>query len=229
MYFDYNFKMINENSTREKCYNCYRPKSSCMCSYVNKIQTNTRFIILMHPKEFRKTKNGTGHFTHLSLPNSEIFIGIDFSDHKKINSIIDDTKNSCYILYPDKNSINLNKQNIKEQNRSTVIFIIDSTWACSVKILRVSKNLHSLPRVSFEHTKSSAFKIKTQPNSYCLSTIESTLCVLEFLNIHKIESIKQNQFQNFLKPFEKMVEYQIKCSLESGDDSIRYKIPYKKK
>ena len=221
--------MINEKNTREKCYNCYRPKSSCMCSHITKIQTNTKFIILMHPKEFRKTKNGTGHFTHLSLPNSQIFIGIDFSNHKQINSIINNDKNNCFILYPDKNSINLNEQNIKKQNKSTVIFIIDSTWACSVKILRVSKNLHNLPKVSFTHTKSSQFKIKTQPNSYCLSTIESTLCLLELLNMHNIESIKKEHFQNFLKPFEKMVEYQVKCSLESGDETIRYKIPYRKK
>jgi DTW domain-containing protein YfiP len=38
----------------------------------------------MHPKEFKKTKNGTGHFTHLSLPNSELFMGIDFSDNDRI-------------------------------------------------------------------------------------------------------------------------------------------------
>ncbi len=73
-----------------------------MCKHITTVNTKTKFIILMHPKEFRKTKNGTGHFTHQSLSNSEIYIGIDFTNNEKINSIIDNTKNKCYILYPEQ-------------------------------------------------------------------------------------------------------------------------------
>ena len=216
--------MIEENIQRGTCYKCYRPASSCMCEHINKIQTNTQFIILMHHKEFRKTKNGTGRFTYLSLPNSKIFIGVDFSQHNEINEIINDKNNNCFILYPGENSINLNDTNIQEKNKKNVIFIIDSTWACSVKMLRVSKNLHHLPRVSFTHTKTSQFKIKIQPKEYCLSTIESTLCVLELLNKHNIENISQDKFEKFLSPFEKMVEYQINRTELTEQASVRYKI-----
>lgn len=217
-----------DNYTRDKCYKCYRAKTSCMCQYVNKIDTKTKFIILMHPREFKKTKNGTGHFTHLSLPNSQMHIGIDFSNNKVINDIVNNSSYNCFILYPGVDTIKLNNTDIKEPNKTNVIFIIDSTWACSVKMLRLSKNLHHLQRVSFEHTKASAFKIKTQPNSYCLSTIESTLCVLELLNHHKIENIETKKFDNFLQPFEKMVEYQMSCAISNGDETVRYKKPYKK-
>ena len=205
---------------RNTCYKCYRPKTSCMCNYINKIETKTQFIILMHPKEYRKTKNGTGHFTNLSLPNSKIFIGIDFTNHPEINEIIANKQNSCYLLYPGIDSIKLNTQTIQNENKKNVIFILDSTWPCSRKMLRVSKNLQNLKKVSFEHQKSSAFKIKTQPKDYCLSTMESTLCVIELLNKHEIETISQSQFEKFLSPFEKMVEYQIDCSKES---QIRFK------
>ncbi len=221
--------MINEkNEIRKKCYNCYRPTSSCMCSYIKPIDTKTKFVILMHPKEFRKTKNGTGHFTNISLKNCELYVGIDFTNHHKINALLSDISNSCYILYPGDNSMSLNTTNIKQQNKTNVIFLIDSTWPCSKKILAVSKNLYNIPRLSFEHTKASQFKIKTQPNSYCLSTIESTLCVLELLNMHKIENIEENLIINFLKPFEKMVEYQVGCILKEHG-SVRYKKPYKRK
>ncbi len=63
----------------------------------------------MHPKEFKKTKNGTGHFTHLSLPNSELFMGIDFSDNARINEIIE--THESFILYPSKHAINLSHNN----------------------------------------------------------------------------------------------------------------------
>ena len=193
-----------------------------MCKYIHTIDTNTQFIILMHPKEFKKTKNGTGHFTHLSLPNSKIFIGIDFNHNYEINKILNDTTNNCYVLYPAKNSIKLNTQTITSANKKNVIFIIDSTWPCSRKILAVSKNIQTLPKISFLHNKSSQFKIKTQPNKYCLSTIESTLCVLELLNFHKIENISKIKFNNFLKPFEKMVEYQLNCINQPNSKDPRF-------
>lgn len=205
---------------REKCYACYRPVSSCMCGHITPVETKTKFVILMHPKEFKKTKNGTGHLTHLSLPNSEIHIAIDFSDNTRINALINDPKNDCYILYPGKESISLNHRSINQEEKSTIIFIIDSTWACSKKMLRLSTNLHALPRISFDHAKLSRFRIKQQPKEYCLSTIESTHCVLELLNEHGDEMIDESKLSAFLRPFDTMVEYQIKV-IESNLN-IRY-------
>lgn len=201
---------------RDTCYKCYRPKSSCMCKYFTNIDTKTKFVILMHPKEFKKTKNGTGHFTHNCLSNSEIHIGIDFSDNEKINKMINDDRNDCYILYPDKNSIKLNQETIPS-NKNIVLFIIDSTWACSKKMLRESKNLKDLKRVSFISNKLSNFRIKEQPNSYCLSTIESTQYILELLNQHKIENIEEEKIALFTKSFDKMVDYQLKCIKENQE------------
>ncbi len=191
-----------------------------MCKYIKPIDTKTQFIMIMHPKEFKKTKNGSGHFTNLSLNNCEYYVGIDFNNHKQINDVINNPNNNCYVLYPDTSSINLNTHNIDEKNKTNVLFIIDSTWPCSKKILAVSKNLQQLPKVSFTHTKHSQFKIKTQPNKYCLSTMESTLCVLELL--------EKKRFPEFLKPFEKMVEYQLECSIDVEGSNVRYKIPYKR-
>ena len=194
---------------RTTCYHCYRPQTSCMCSYITPIETNTRFVILMHPKEFRKTKNGTGHFTNLSLKNCEIFVGIDFSEHTEINEIISNHNNDCFVLYPSKNSINLNEGSIGSNNKHRVLFLIDSTWPCSHAMLIASPNIDTLKKVSFTHTKNSGFIFKEQPKAYCLSTMESTLCVLELLNTHQIETISQSKLNHFLKPFHKMVEYQI--------------------
>lgn len=196
---------------RATCYHCYRPMTLCMCTSVNPITTKTKFVILMHPKEFKKTKNGTGRLTHLSLPNSQIYIDVDFTDHKAINALIDDPQNLCYVLYPGKESVHLNTQKLELNNRQLVIFIIDSTWPCSMKILRLSQNLQGLPKLSFTHSKTSQFQIKEQPKEFCLSTMESTLTILELLTAHGIETIEKNVLNSFLDPFLSMVEYQIQC------------------
>ena len=196
---------------REVCYECYRPTTTCMCLHITPMETQTRFVILMHPKEFRKTKNGTGHFTNLSLQNCELHVGIDFSNDSKINDILSDPDNACYVVYPSTSSINLNESSIREASKNTVLFLIDATWPCSRSMLLQSQNLDALEKVSFTHTKISDFQFKTQPKDYCLSTMESTLCILELLNNHKDEDLDQKKLDNFLQPFEKMVEYQVSC------------------
>ncbi len=211
---------------RQKCYHCYRPKSSCICSCVKPIETQTKFIVLMHPKEFQKVKNGTGHMTHLSLPNSELYVGVDFREHKRVNTLLDDDNNLCYVLYPGEESHNLNTDRIVLEEKQLVIFIIDATWSTAVKLLKVSTNLQKLPKLSFTHTKSSQFQIKQQPENYCLSTIESTLTILELLDEHQMEKIDITAFEHFLDPFQAMIRYQIECISESKSEhrnAVRFK------
>lgn len=215
-------KPLTMIDTRAKCYKCYRPLTSCMCSYVKPIETKTKFVILMHPKEFKKTKNGTGHLTHLSLPNSELYVDVDFSEHTAVNTLIAYNMNICFVLYPGKNSININTQKIESNGKQIVIFIIDSTWPCSVKMLRLSRNLQQLPRLSFTHTKTSQFQIKEQPKEYCLSTIESTQTILELLNAQGLEQIEVAALNGFLNPFLSMIDYQIKCASKSEENTARF-------
>jgi len=206
---------------REKCYRCYRPKSSCMCQYFCEIETETKFVILMHPKEFKKVKNNTGHFTHQSLKNSELFIGIDFSEHKRINEII--ASYESYILFPSQNAVNLTHTNPKNSKKPLAIFLIDSTWSCAKPIFYKSKNLQNLQHMSFTTTKESQYEIKEQPDAAYLSTIESTLVVLEELNKHGIEQIQKESLQRFLDPFFQMIQYQKDLINNPKSNAVRYK------
>ena len=206
---------------REKCYKCYRPKSSCMCGFIEPFKTNTKFVILMHPKEFKKVKNNTGHFTHQTLSNSELFVGIDFSDNKRINEII--SQYDSYILFPSENAVNITEQNPKTSNKDLAIFVIDSTWACTKKMFTQSKNLQKLKHLSFTTLKTSKYEIKTQPQENYLSTIESVLVVIESLNDLKIENVALKNLNNFLKPFEEMILYQKELIQNPKSNAVRFK------
>lgn len=209
---------------REKCYDCYRPKSSCMCQYISAIDTRTKFVILMHPKEFKKVKNNTGFFTHLSLSNSEVFIGIDFSEHSRINEIIR-THNS-YILFPSEDAVNISEESpdlYYKDEKPMAIFIIDSTWACTKKMFTLSTNLNTLKHISFRTDKRSEYQIKEQPEVNYLSTIESTLVVLEELKRLHVEQIQENKLERFLTPFYKMIEYQQALAQNPKSNAVRFK------
>ena len=73
----------------------------------------------------------------------------------------------------------------------------------------LSPNIAALQAISFTHDTSSAFAIKEQPAAYCLSTIESVLTVLKLMDKNGDEAIGQSQFEQFLNPFLKMIEFQI--------------------
>jgi DTW domain-containing protein YfiP len=176
----------------------------------------------MHPKEFKKTKNNTGRLTHLSLKNSELIIGESFEHNRRINALIDNEDHECYVLYPSSESLSLNHAKSLDTKRKNIIFIIDATWSCSKTMLRLSPKLNCVQKMSFTHTKTSQYEIKTQPEAHCLSTIESTLCVLELLNEKSCECIADEQLENFLNPFKEMIAYQISC-VEGEGREIRYK------
>ncbi len=192
-----------------------------MYRYIQKIDTNTKFVILMHPKEFKKVKNNTGRFTHLSLANSELFIGTDFTSHKRVNEIIKTHKS--YVLFPSDDAHDLRVSPLRKEEFPLAIFLIDSTWACTKSIFRHSRNLQSLPRLSFSTQRTSKYEIKEQPHSHCLSTIESTQIVLELLVHYGLERIESEKITKFLLPFEKMVKYQKAVIENPRSHAVRFR------
>jgi DTW domain-containing protein YfiP len=205
---------------RIECYKCIRPSSACICKHIKPIYTRTRFIILMHPKEYQKEKNGTGHMTKLQLENSEIIVGVDFTNNKRVNEILA-AEQSSFLLYPGNDTFNFSVEKSAETSsfagNSPHLFILDGTWPCARKMLKLSKNLQKLKRVSFDNKIKSKFIIKQQPESLCLSTIESVYTVLNLLNA----SVEQCDTMHFLLPFEKMIEYQLECIRSPNNNHYR--------
>jgi DTW domain-containing protein YfiP len=175
----------------------------------------------MHPKEYKKEKNGTGHMTKLQLENSEIIVGVDFTNNKRVNEILTDENRSSFLLYPGKDNFNLSVREGSEINavmgNNPHLFILDGTWPCARKMLKLSKNLQKLKRVSFDNKIASKFIIKQQPQSLCLSTIESVYTVLNLLIAGDLE---QCDTKDFLVPFKEMIAYQLDYIL--NPDSKNY-------
>ncbi len=213
---------VEIENPRIKCYKCMRPSITCICKHINAFDTKTRFIILMHPKEYKKEKNGTGHMTKLQLENSEIIVGVDFTNNKRVNEILTQEESNSFLLYPGNDSFNLSTRKASEMNsfmgNHPLIFILDGTWPCARKMLKLSQNLQQLKRVSFDNEIKSKFIIKQQPEPLCLSTIESVYTVL---NLLKEGNVEQCDTKDFLVPFEKMIASQVEYILNPPLNSYR--------
>jgi DTW domain-containing protein YfiP len=217
--------------SRIKCYRCFWPQSLCWCSSIQPMATRTRFVFLMHPKEFKHEKAGTGRLTHLCLPNSEIRMGKTFDDHEDVQALIDDPGNYCVLLYPGQDALNLSRPsdlqlstfNLQLRERRLVVFLIDATWSGARKMLRLSPSLQRLPRIMFTPSAPSRFIIKQQPQAGCLSTLEAThelLIVLERLGLDGYPLPEQ-----LLGIFAKMQEIQMRCAADPARGGYRRK-PY---
>ncbi len=206
------------------CFTCHRIQQNCLCNLIKSFETKTHFVILMHPMEAKKEKMGTGRISLATLKNSQLIVGIDFTEDVEVNGLLNDPRNHCMVLYPGEKSLNISKDDVSTlQNlgeKRLVVFLIDGTWPCAKKMMRLSKNIHSLARISFTATHESIFIIKEQPATYCLSTLESIHFFLTECDRRGLESLNSAQ-DNLIEVFKTMVDIQVQCALDPSLPSYR--------
>lgn len=222
---------------KQYCFSCMRPIKNCLCADILSFSPKINVVILIHPMEAKKEKLGTGRLSHLFLKNSKLIQGINFTNDSEVNSLIEDSHNACYLLYPGEQSVNLSLSSESvaqsplaadyKNQKNIYVFVIDGTWPCAKKMMKESKNLHSLKRISFNVEKKSMFAIKEQPGDFCLSTIESIHLMLELLEKNQLENPMPNRDQ-MLAVFQKMIDFQLECAADPSLPSYkRSKRPYK--
>lgn len=207
---------------RVMCYRCFWPQPLCWCGSLVPMPTRTRFVFLMHPKEFKQEKAGTGRLTHLCLPNSEIQVGIGFEDHAPVKALLRDPANHCVLLYPGPAARNLSRGELSPADyagKRLVVLLLDATWACARKMLRLSPTLQALPRIMFTPTAPSRFIIKQQPQEGCLSTLEATHETLLALERSGLDAYPDPT--QLLAVFDRMQRYQIECAQDPARHSYR--------
>jgi len=189
---------MSQQRKRETCLKCQRAVSTCYCHVVKEHEALHHFIILQHPSE-KKHPLGTALMAHRGLKNSTLLTGECFDENIELQNLL--KERDTYLLYPYEDAKNINE--VKNQlNKKTVNFIIlDGTWKKARKIYHINDTLKGLPLLRISPTSKSEYKIRKQPKSSGLSTIET---VAEVLN--QVENMNTD---SFLAPFHFLIEKQI--------------------
>ena len=206
---------------RQVCWKCHRPVESCYCRFTAPVDCGIKFVFLMHPKEAKKQKTGTGRLASLCLPGSEIFVGIDFTNHERINQLINDPQYYPVLLYPSDDAWTAGKEGLKEtlNGRTLLAFIVDSTWFCSKKMIRYSMNINRLPKFSFTGQYKSIFTFKHEPAEYCVSTIETCYYLIKELQQSGIAKKDANP-EPLMNVFKEMIKFQLQKENDRIDGKI---------
>lgn len=210
--------------SRAMCYRCYWPARHCWCGSITPIPTRTKFVILMHPYEFKRVKANTGRLTHLCLRDSEVHLGIGFDEHDAVQALIRDPRNFPVLLYPGRDAIDLStvpkdgpplaSLRAQLETRRLVVFLLDATWRLVRPMLRTSLSLQQLPRIMFSGAAPSRFVIKRQPEPGCLSTLEATHELLVALDRSGLDAYTRPE--QLLGLFQRMQDFQIRCTADNA-------------
>ena len=212
--------------SREMCWRCFWPRSLCWCPSLVPMATRTRFVILMHPKEWKRERAATGRLTRLCLTNAEIRVGIGFDGDEGLRAILADPGNRPVLLAPGSGAVDLSREGalpLDPGGRQLVLLLLDGTWSLARKMFRESPCLQTLPRAMFGTPPVSRFVIKQQPGPGCLSTLEAVheaLLALERAGLDRYPL--PGQLPDLL---ERMQAVQIRCASDPSLPGYRRR-PY---
>lgn len=162
------------------------------------VDSRTRVIFLQHPRE-RRVAIGTARMAHLSLPNSELHIGVDFSGHARLEALAAHPERVA-VLFPGEEALPLEEARL---NPPETLIVVDGTWPLARKLVKTNPLLAGLPRIGFVPRRPSNYRIRAEPAEHCVSTIEAVVEVLGALEGG------QERFDTLLQPFEFMVDTQL--------------------
>ena len=164
----------------------------------------------MHPKEAKRQRTGTGRLAHLCLPGSEILVGIDFTENARLNSLLKDSRYYPMLMYPSEDAWNCKKEGFAKalEGKIPLVILIDSTWFCSKKMIRLSKNILALPKISFAALYKSIFTFKREPAEYCVSTIESCYYLIKEMQAANLAN-KAADPEPLMNTFRQMINFQL--------------------
>jgi len=182
---------------RERCWRCRRPRRACWCPHLRPVESATRACILQHLGE-RKTAIGTARMAHLSLPNSELHLGISFEDNPRVRALA--ATPGTALLFPGEGA--LDPAALRASPPTTVI-VVDGTWSQARKVIKQNPFLQALPRLAFTPERPSNYRIRAEPSAECVSTIEALAHLLGAL-----EGAPE-RFRPMLEAFDRMVDLQI--------------------
>jgi DTW domain-containing protein YfiP len=175
-------------------------------------------VFLQHPRE-RRVAIGTARMAHLSLPNSELHLGVDFTGHARLEALAADPRRVA-VLFPGEEAMTLEEA---REHPPEALIVVDGTWPLAKKVVKTNPLLAGLPRIGFTPRRPSNYRIRAEPAEHCVSTIEAVVEVLGAL-----EGGDPARFDAMLRPFEFMVDTQLESQAHRDDPPRRriYKAPW---
>jgi DTW domain-containing protein YfiP len=162
-------------SFRQECYDCFRAASVCICHrFERKVQNQTGVIVLQHHREVTHPI-GTARIARLGLETVEVRIA---HRHNGL-AVAESVPARTALLYPSSKAKTLD--DLGAQQMPEHLIVLDGTWSQAMAMYKSNLWLSELPHVIVKPQEESNYRIRRQPKSGCLSTIEALVQTLKVI------------------------------------------------
>jgi DTW domain-containing protein YfiP len=183
------------------CSRCRRPSRVCYCGALPSLPTATRVVILQHPRE-RGMPIGTARMASLCLPAAELHVGVRWDDSAPLVRALRDPSRPPILLYPGPAARDIL---CDPPPGPVTLVVVDGTWSQARTVVRDNPVLQALPRYAFATPEPSEYRIRREPRTEYVSTIEALMHVLGVLEGDP------PRFRSLLAPLRAMVDAQLAC------------------
>eukprot|EP00985_Skeletonema_marinoi_P031339 scaffold37639_cov184-Skeletonema_marinoi.AAC.4 len=245
-------RSITQGRNRNYCKSCNRPLPQCLCEHLpeDKIGLETKVLVLQHPVEFRRKTISTVPLLKLVLDQCHVLVGRSFD--VELETIINQACNEGRIpllLFPGPRATVLEDTNAMEQLQAAnykssdakreqgpakyLLIIVDGTWTQAKRMVRNSPALmQKCNPIQFTGTDDLSIydAIRKQPDTHCLSTLESCVRTLKLLEPENAKTDEASK--HLLDSLRSMIFTQLKYEeihLQKNPDLIRNSLKLKAK
>lgn len=159
---------------RAYCYRCMKPRVTCICARVPRVDNRTSIWVLQHPRE-RHHPIGTARLLALGL--ADVRIDVTFLRGPRLAPPAVSKRTA--LLYPSADAREL--ESLAPGERPTELIVLDGTWHHAHTLARDLPWLGSVPRVKLRASEPSRYRIRKEPRAECLSTVEAVVAALRVL------------------------------------------------
>lgn len=190
--------MTVETNRRQRCQQCARPQSHCLCALIPSLPSQTRILLIQHPDETKHALN-TARMTALGLHNAELIVAETVDD---LEGYLEQPGYRVGLLFPGEDAQQLSAY--QAEQLPWLLVVPDGTWRKARRILYCNPLLATLPRVTLPSGLSSRYRLRKAPDAQALATVEAVSYALDLLEPDK-------DFSPLLRPFDALIEGQIQA------------------
>lgn len=152
---------------RASCYRCFKPRVTCVCGTLPRVDNRTRVVVVQHPRE-RFHALGTVRLIANSL--ARVRVDVPFAG---LSLEAPPLGERAVLLYPDAAAPEL-----AAHERLTDIVLVDGTWHHARTLLRDVPWLARLPRRRLRPSAPSRYRLRREPARDFVSSVEAITLAL---------------------------------------------------
>jgi DTW domain-containing protein YfiP len=169
--------MSRRHNAHLRCPHCYMHGSLCVCNLIQKIETRTKLLLVIHRIEARKPSN-TGRLGTLCLTNSETWI----RGHEDVraDAFEPNEKSQSLYLFPHEEAVPITDFVRPKGTGSTrtsdlpiTLVVPDGTWRQAAKVRNRVAGFKKIPCVSLPTDTPSIYRLRSEAHAHGLATIEA--------------------------------------------------------